>query len=67
MRELASQKFGKSRKRRVYLIVFSLRDDQKIQVVAESDESPVPEQSGLFVYIVSKILQPDGKPVPPRQ
>jgi len=67
MRQLASQKFGKSRIRRVYLIIFSLRDGQKVQAVAESDESPVPEQSGLVVYVVSKVLQPDGKPVPPRQ
>ena len=67
MRQLASQEFGKGRVRRVYFIVFSVRDGQNVNAVAESDESPVSEQSGLIVYVVSKVLQPDGKAVPPRR
>lgn len=67
MRELAQQKLSNSKMRRVYLVVFSLSNGEKVQAVAQQNESAIPEQSGLIVYVVSKVLQPDGKPVPRRQ
>lgn len=67
MRRLASQKLGDRKSRRVYLVVFSLPGGEDVAAIAVEDKSSIPEQSGLVVYAVSKILQPDGKPVPPRR
>lgn len=66
MRQLALQRLGKTRMRRIYLVMFSLGNGEKVQAVAETDESRIPEERGIVVYVVSKILQPDGKPVPPK-
>jgi hypothetical protein len=62
----ASQKLSKHRSRQIYFVFVVLRDGANIDAIAVRDNSPIAEQSGLFVYVVSKILQPDGKPVPPR-
>jgi hypothetical protein len=63
----ASQKLSKRRSRQIYFVHVFLRDGARIDAFAVRDNSPIVEQSGLVVYVVSKVLQPDGKPVPPRQ
>ncbi len=65
--ELASQKLSAHRSRRIYLVTFTLRSGGKLEAIALVDKSPVVEQSGLVVYVVSKVLQPDGVPMPPRR
>lgn len=65
--QLASQKLSKRKSRQLYLVEFFLRSGQKVEAIARRDQSPIVEESGLVVYVVSKILQPDGVPVPPRQ
>jgi len=66
-RQLAFQKLSKRRSRQIYLVMFSLRNGESVNAIAVQDESPIPEESGLVVYVLSRILQPDGKPVPPRR
>ncbi len=53
--------------RHVYLLAFSLDDGKKVEAIAQQDTSSTPEESGLVVYVISRILQPDGKPVPARR
>src|SRR5204863_418264 len=65
--QVAAQKLSTRRLRQLYLVTFFLRNGEKAEAIAERDESPIDEESGLAVYVVSKVLQPDGKPVPPRQ
>jgi hypothetical protein len=63
----ASQKLSKRRSRQIYLVHVLLRDGAKIEAFAVKDNSPIVEESGLVIYVVSKVLQPDGKPVPQPQ
>ncbi|HXA84136.1 MAG TPA: hypothetical protein VNZ47_03610 [Candidatus Dormibacteraeota bacterium] len=63
----ASQKLSKHRSRQIYFVHVVLRDGAKIDAIAVRDNSPIAEESGLVVYVVSKVLQPDGKPVPQPQ
>jgi len=63
----ASQKLSNRRSRQIYFVEVVLLDGTKIDAFAVRDNSPIVEQSGLVVYVVSKVLQPDGKPVPARQ
>jgi hypothetical protein len=65
--QLASQKLPKRRSRQIYYVEFFMRSGEKVNAIAVRDESPIVEESGLMVYVVSRVLQPDGKPVPPRQ
>ena len=65
--QLASQKLNKRRSRQIYFVQFSLRNGQTVEAIAVKDNSSIPEQSGLVVYTVSKILQPDGHPEPMRK
>jgi hypothetical protein len=60
----ASQKLSKRRSRQIYFVHVILRDGANIDAIAVRDNSSIVEQSGLIVYVVSKILQPDGKPLP---
>jgi high-affinity K+ transport system ATPase subunit B len=60
----ASQKLSKRRSRQIYFVRVVLRDGANIDAIAVRDNSTITEESGLIVYVVSKVLQPDGKPVP---
>jgi hypothetical protein len=64
--EIASQKLSRDTSRKVFLVEFQLHSGGKIRAVANWNVSAMPEQSGLIVYVVSQILQPDGKPTPPQ-
>jgi hypothetical protein len=47
---------------------FKLRTGTTLEAIAGIDESTVADvRSGPVVYIVSKVLQPDGKAEPPRR
>jgi hypothetical protein len=63
----ASQKLSKRRSRQIYFVEVFLRDGARIEAIAVRDNSSIEEESGLVIYVVSKILQPDGKPVPQPQ
>lgn len=65
--ELASQKLDERRTRRIHLVTFTLRSGEEVEAIARSEQSPIVEQTGLVVYVISKVLQPDGKPVPAHQ
>lgn len=65
--QLASQNLNKRRSRQTYLVHVVLRDSANIEAIAVRDNSSIAEESGLIVYVVSKVLQPDGKPVPQPQ
>jgi hypothetical protein len=65
--QLASQKLSKRRSRQTYLVHVVLRGGENIDAFAVRANSSIAEESGLIVYVVSKILQPDGKPVPQPQ
>jgi hypothetical protein len=60
----ASQKLNKRRSRQIYFVHVRLLDGAKIEAFAMRDNSSVVEESGLVIYVVSKVLQPDGKPEP---
>lgn len=51
--------------RKVYLLQFQSRRGEMIRAIAKWDTSPIPERSGLVIYVISQILQPDGIPTPP--
>lgn len=63
----ASQKLSKRKSRQIYFVHVVLRDGANIEAIARRDNSSIEEESGLFVYVVAKVLQPDGKPVPQPQ
>lgn len=62
----ASQKLSKRKSRQIYFVHVVLRDGANVEAIAMRDNSSIEEESGLTVYVVSKVLQPDGKPVPRR-
>ncbi|MCU1284930.1 MAG: hypothetical protein JWO13_1280 [Acidobacteriales bacterium] len=66
-RLLVSQKLSSRRSREMYLVSVFLPNGGKVDVIAQSDKSKIPEESGLVVFVISKVLQPDGKAVPPRR
>jgi hypothetical protein len=64
--QLTSQKLGSRRSRQIYFVQFLLSNGENVDAIAVRTKSPIPEESGLVVYVVSKVLQPDGKAVPLR-
>jgi hypothetical protein len=60
----ASQKLSKRRSRQIFFVHIVLHDGAKTDAIAMRDNSSMVEESGLVIYVVSKVLQPDGKPVP---
>jgi hypothetical protein len=64
--QLGSRKLGKHRCRHVYSVDVFRRNGENVATIAIYDEAPEVEQSGLVVDVVSKVLQPDGKPTPPQ-
>jgi len=49
-------------------VTFKLRSGENISAIADIDYSPVPDMNmGPVVYAISKVLQPEGKPGPPKQ
>jgi len=63
----ASQKLSKRKSRQIFFVHVVLRDSANIEAIAVGDNSSIAEESGLVVYVVAKVLQPDGKPVPQPQ
>ena len=62
---LASEKENKYLWHQLYYVEFKLRTGATVQAIAAVDESPIADmRSGPAVYVVSKILQPEGKPTP---
>ena len=63
----ASQKLSKRKSRQIFFVHVILHDSTNIEAIAVGDNSSIAEESGLVVYVVAKVLQPDGKPVPQPQ
>jgi hypothetical protein len=64
---LASEKVGKNLWNQFYFVKFKLRTGGTVEAIAGINESKnVDMRSGPVVYVVSKVLQPEGKPEPPR-
>jgi hypothetical protein len=53
--QLASQKLPKRRSRQIYYVEFFMRSGEKVNAIAVRDESPIVEESGLMVYVVSRV------------
>ena len=65
---LASEKVGKNLWHQVYFVRFKLRTGGTVEAIAIIDDSTVADmRSGPAVYVVSKVLQPEGKATPPRR
>ncbi|MGC2832283.1 MAG: hypothetical protein WB627_02670 [Candidatus Acidiferrum sp.] len=64
-RRLASERTAKDVWTQVYFVQFKLHTGNTVVAIALVDESPAPDmRGGPLVYVVSKVLQPDGKPTP---
>jgi hypothetical protein len=64
---LVSEKVGKNSWHQFYFVRFRLRTGNTVEAIAAIDASTVADmQSGPAVYVVSKVLNPDGKPLPQR-
>lgn len=62
--EIASERH-KDTSRKIFFVNFRLRDGREIRAIADWHISKIPERSGLVVYVISQVLQEDGKPTPP--
>lgn len=62
---LGSEKVGKNLWHQFYFVRFRLRTGNTVEAIAVIDASTVADmRSGPAVYVVSKVLNPDGKPLP---
>lgn len=62
---LASEKVGKDLWSQFYLVRFKLRTGNTVEAIAAINASKTADmRSGPVVYVVSKVLNPDGKPEP---
>lgn len=67
-RRLASERLSKYMWHQLYFVTFKLRSGEEISAIADIDYSPIPDMNmGPVVYAVSKVLQPEGKPEPPKR
>ena len=62
---LASEKVGKYLWNQIYFVRFKLRTGKTVEAIVRVSASSVADMtSGPVVYVVSKVLQPEGKEVP---
>ncbi|MGD0938406.1 MAG: hypothetical protein ABR905_01755 [Terracidiphilus sp.] len=62
---LVSERLGKHMWHQLYLVRYKLPSGEEVSAIADIDYSPMPDMNmGPVVYVVSKILQPEGKPEP---
>jgi hypothetical protein len=65
---LASEKVGNDLWNQIYFVRFKLRTGKTVEAIARvSASSDADMRSGPVVYVVSKVLQPEGKAVPPQR
>lgn len=65
---LASEKVGKDLWNQIYFVRFKLRTGKTVEAIARVSASSAPDmRSGPVVYVVSRVLQPEGKPEPVQQ
>jgi hypothetical protein len=59
----ASERVSKYLWHQVYMVRFELRSGEVVSAIASIDYSPIADMNmGPVVYVVSKVLQPEGKP-----
>jgi hypothetical protein len=64
--QVGSEKVGKNLWSQLYFVRFRLRTGNTVQAIAAVNTSTAADmRSGPVVYVVSKILNPEGKPEPP--
>jgi hypothetical protein len=64
---LASEKIGENLWNQIYLVSFELRTGGTVEAIARvSASTDANMRSGPAVYVVSKVLNPEGKTEPPR-
>ncbi len=67
-RRLASERLSKYMWHQLYFVTFRLNNGDTVSAIADIDYSPIADMNmGPIVYAVSKTLQPDGKPEPPKR
>lgn len=65
---ISSEQVGKNLWEQVYFVRYKLKSGRTIQAIAIVDASPNTDmKSGPVVYVVSQVLQPEGKPGPPKR
>jgi hypothetical protein len=64
-RRLGSERISRFMWHQLYAVTFKLRTGLTVSAIAEIDYSPVADMNmGPRVYVVSRVLQPEGKPEP---
>jgi hypothetical protein len=62
---LGSETVGKNLWNQFYFVSFRMRNGSTVQAIARVNASPIKDmRSGPVVYVISKILNPEGKPLP---
>ncbi len=65
---LASEKVGNDLWNQMYLVTFTLRNGSTIKAIAHVNASSDPDmRNGPAVYVVSKVLNPEGRPAPAKR
>jgi unsaturated rhamnogalacturonyl hydrolase len=65
---LASEPVGKDMWSQDYFVQVKLRSGDTVRAIAQINCSPLPDLNmGPVVYVVSKVLQPEGKPEPSKR
>lgn len=65
---ISSERVGKDLWHQAYFVRYKLKSGHTIQAIAMVDASPNTDmRSGPVVYVVSQVLQPEGKPEPPKR
>ena len=65
---LASERSHKHVWHQLYLVQFKMHTGSTVEAIAVIEESTMADmRSGPVVYVVSKVLQPEGKAEPPRR
>jgi hypothetical protein len=65
---IASERGSKYMWNQLYFVTFKLRSGNTVSAIAKINYSPVADLNmGPVVYVVSKVLQPEGKAEPPQR
>jgi hypothetical protein len=65
---ISSERVGRNLWHQAYFVRYKLKIGRTIQAIAVVDASPIADmRSGPIVYVISQVLQPEGKPEPPNR
>jgi len=67
-RRLGSEQLSKYLWHQAYFVTFKLKSGNSVSAIAEIKYSTISDMNmGPIVYVVSKVLQPEGKPEPAKK